>query len=305
VDLHCDTLSLITDTGQNLLSNKGHFDLLRAAEAGVSLQFMAIFSYPSEPDINLKQTLKQIDYYQQQLEQFHDYIYKIEKMADISWNQTTGKIGSLLHLEGAECIGSDLDLLHRLYELGLRSIGLTWNYPNQLAGGVGEGEMAEGLSKFGRVVVKEIQQMNMILDLAHISKKAFFEALDLYSKPVMVSHANIYNLCPHKRNLDDSQLYALADNGGIIGISQVGDFIKESKPTLNDMLDHFVYVAEKIGVEHLALGSDFDGDDNLVINDVKNYKDLEMHLSSRGFTKSEIEMILYRNACSFLPKSLV
>lgn len=266
---------------------------------------MAIFNYPSEPGTNLRQVLKQIDYYNQQLAQYHEYIYKIEKISDISLNQASGKIGSVLHLEGAECLGNDLGILHILYELGLRSIGLTWNHRNQLADGVGEGELAGGLSRFGRVVVKEMEKMNMIIDLAHISKKAFFESLDLCTKPVMVSHANIYNLCRHRRNLDDSQLYALADNGGIIGISQVMDFVKESTPKLNDMLDHFVYVAEKIGVEHLALGSDFDGDDNMIINDVKNYKDMEFHLSARGFTPSEVEMILYRNVGSFLQKTII
>lgn len=298
-------MSYITDSGQSILKNKGQYDVIRALSAGVTVQFMAIFNIPAEPAVNLRQVLKQIDYYNKQLDENNQYIYRIEKYSDYSAPEKTGKLGSVLHLEGAECIGKDLDILHVLYRLGLRSLGLTWNHRNQFADGVGEGDRAGGLSELGRRVIQEMEELNMIVDLAHISKKAFFDTLDLCRKPVMVSHGNVFNLCRHRRNLDDSQLHALADSGGIIGISQVMDFVKDSKPEINDLLDHFVYVADLIGVDHLALGSDFDGAENMVISDVSQYKEMEFHLSARGFTQAEIDKILSGNALAFLQQNLL
>jgi len=206
-------------------------------------------------------------------------------------------MAGILHLEGAEAIGNDSEILSLLYRLGLRSLGLTWNNRNLLADGVGEEPGAGGISSKGKEIIYLMEKLGIMLDLSHISVKSYYDALKLYSKPVLVTHANARVLCNHRRNLDDSQLKALAENDGVIGINQVPDFIKEDgKPESNDLLDHIVYISDLIGVEHISLGADFDGADVLLMQGVEEYSRWAQLLACRGFTPAETNMILYENA---------
>ena len=141
--------------------------------------------------------------------------------------------------------------------------------------------------------MQEMERLGILLDLAHVSVKSFHDALAYYKKPILVSHSNAYALCPSRRNLNDEQLKALHEHGGLVGITQVADFVHEDNPSLETMIDHMVYIAELIGVEYVALGSDFDGADNMVINDVSGYSSLPDIMQQRGFTDHEINMILY------------
>jgi membrane dipeptidase len=296
VDLHCDTISEITASDEALLSNGRHFDLLRAKEAGVSLQVFALFSSSREADSSLREILMQIDKFYQELEQNSSHVFQILGSNELQRVAQTDKIACLLHLEGAEAVGNDLAVFRQLCRMGLRSIGLTWNYSNQLAGGIAEGGNAGGLTCQGKRILKEMEQNGILLDLSHISEEAFFEALECYNKPTMVTHANARAVCNHPRNLSDKQLKLLAENGGIIGLNQVTHFIKEGKATLEDFLNHAVYISDLIGVKHLALGSDFDGTDSLVLPGVEAYATLEQSLYNRGFLPQEVEMIFQQNA---------
>ena len=264
VDLHCDTISEITASNEALLNNGRHFDLLRAKEAGISLQVFALFSSSREADSSLREILIQIDKFYQELEQNSSHVFQILGSNELQRVAQTDKIACLLHLEGAEAVGNDLAVFRQLCRMGLRSIGLTWNYSNQLAGGIAEGGNAGGLTCQGKRILKEMEQNGILLDLSHISEEAFFEALECYNKPTMVTHANARAVCNHPRNLSDKQLKLLAENGGIIGLNQVAHF-KKRKATLEDFLNHAVYISDLIGVKHLALGSDFDGTDSLVL----------------------------------------
>lgn len=297
VDLHCDTISAIQKSGESLYANKCHFDIKRAQQAGVGLQFFALFTMPTGMNEALRQILKQVYKYHDEMSQYQEFVYPVLNYEDIDLDNEANKIGCVLHLEGADALGPDAEILFLLHRLGLRSLGLTWNNRNQLADGVGEEPGAGGISKKGREIVRLIDSLGIILDLSHASIRSFYDALELYQKPVLVSHANARAVCNHRRNLDDSQLEALAANGGVIGINQVPDFIKEdSKPGMNHLLDHMVYIAEKIGVKHLALGSDFDGDDVLLMPGVEEYDKWQDLLTGIGFTTGEIRMILRDNA---------
>lgn len=276
-----------------MYSNQAHFDILRASEAGVILQFFALFTMPSDSNSVLRKTLLLAQKYHAQLHKYHDYLFPVLSAADIA--SSHNKLGCLLHLEGAECIGTDISILEVLYRLGLRSIGLTWNHRNLLADGIGE-DNGGGISSKGREVIKAMDKLGIILDLAHIAEKGFFEALDYYQKPVIVSHANVREICPHRRNLTDEQLRSLAEHGGIVGVNQVADFIARENPTADRFIDHIVYIANLIGIEHIALGSDFDGAENVVFKGVQDYKTLPEKLRKRGFSEAEIRKILSENA---------
>lgn len=246
---------------------------------------------------SLRQILKQIYKLYEQLRHYPDDLKLILNPADIEIADKNNRIGCILHLEGADALGSDIEMLFLLKQLGLRSLALTWNNRNLLADGVGEEPGAGGISKKGKEVIEILDNESIILDLAHASQKTYYQALEIYSKPVIVSHANARALCNHPRNLDDSQLKALANNGGVIGINQVPDFLREdSFPNIDDILNHIAYIAELIGVEHIALGSDFDGDDILLMPGVQAYAQWHDLLTSKGFSINEINMILRENA---------
>ncbi|HPT69623.1 MAG TPA: dipeptidase [Syntrophomonas sp.] len=294
-DLHCDTISFLQQNDSSLASNNGQYDLGRAVKAGIKLQFFAMFTHPDEPNRSLRLILKQLSKFYQEMEANQEWIQQVRVYDDILTTDQAGKIGAVLHLEGAECLGYDLDLFYLLYRAGLRSIGLTWNARNQFAAGVSEGDAAGGLSKLGRRLAAEMDRLGVVLDLSHISKGSFYDALEYYSKPVFVTHANVFNLCPHPRNLDDQQLKKLAEHGGLIGITQVADFVNLERKDLDAMLDHMVYIADLIGIDYLALGSDFDGADNMIINEVSGYECLPEMLQNRGFTAAETEKILFGN----------
>lgn len=295
IDLHCDTISSLYSKGGSLVENNAQYDIKRALASKISLQFFALFTKPADSNTCLREILKQMDKFWFEINNNRAYIYPVLCSADLTADREE-MIGCLLHLEGGECIGTDDEILRVLFHCGLRSMGLTWNNRNLLADGGGEGYNAGGLSKQGRKIIMEMDRLGIILDLAHISEAAYFEAIDLYTRPVFVTHANARALCSHWRNLSDSQLKALGEQGGVVGITQVSDFVKEDAATVDDMLDHIAYVADIIGVEHVALGSDFDGADNMVLGDVGQYIDFPHLLEGKGFTGSEIENILCRNA---------
>ena len=296
-DLHCDTISKLASQGGELISNNTHFDISRALNAGVRLQFFALFFPPTDNNTALREILKQIHFYNSQLNSWPDLIYPLLSKQDCKRVGTRIQLASILHLEGADCIGTDIAVLDCLYQLGIRSIGLTWNHRNLLADGVGEGKHAGGLSRAGKEVVKRMAELGILLDLSHIGEPGFQEAIEYYAGPVLVTHANARALCNHPRNLNDSQLKMIKDCSGVIGINQVADFIKsEGPPSINDVINHIIYIADRIGVEHIALGSDFDGADDIVLPGIETYDQWEDILTARKFTSTEIKMILSQNA---------
>lgn len=297
VDLHCDTISAIYERNEQLFENTGHFDIGRALEAGMKVQVFALFTMPTESNLALRQILKQIDKYHFEMVNNPNYLYQVNEYEDIVKAGNSSKIGCILHLEGGEALGTDVEILRVLYRLGLRSLGLTWNNRNYLADGLYEREKAGGLSTKGREIIAEMNKLGMLLDLSHLAEPGYYEAFEYYQHPILVSHANARALCPHWRNLDDRQLKTLAINGGVVGINQVADFVKEDGVCeLHDLIDHIVYIAELIGIEHVGLGSDFDGADHIVLPGVQGYKDMAEKLLERGFSPGEVEMVLGGNA---------
>jgi len=278
------------------MRNSVHFDLERARQSEVGVQVFALFAAPREGSNSLRSILRQVDYFHEQIEANQELVYLLKSFDDIRTPDHAGQTGAILHLEGADAIGGDLEILRLLYRLGLRSLGLTWNHRNLLADGVMEGEPGAGLSKYGRDTIRELERLHMIMDLAHVAPASFYEAAELYNGPVMVSHANARKLCDFPRNLSNDQLKTLAQKDGIIGVTMVGDFIRQEAAGIEDLLDHMVYIAETIGVRHLALGSDFDGATKLVMPGIERYNEWGFLLAGRGFSTAEQEMILAGNA---------
>ncbi len=302
IDGHCDTVHrFISGTGSydfTRYNKEGHIDLPRLRQAGVKLQFFALYIEPDYKPIGaVRRCMQLIDGYYRTVGRVQADLQTILNISHLHEAMNSNRIAALLSVEGGEALEGDLAVLRVLFRLGVRGLGLTWNQRNQLAVGVGEGIKGDGLTSFGREVIREMNNLGMIVDLAHINEKGFFEAISLSNRPVIVSHANARVLCDHPRNLSDSQLRALSENNGIIGLSYYPSFIHRESPSLEKLLDHFVHVATVAGVEHLGFGSDFDGIDKTIngLDDVSCLHHLVDGLISRGFTPKETEQITSEN----------
>jgi membrane dipeptidase len=170
------------------------------------------------------------------------------------------KIGFLITMEGAEPIGDDLDLLHAFYELGLRTIGLTHARTNVAGhGGIfaASGSSPEGLTPFGRSLVRECEKLGIIVDLAHINPAGFKEIVDLTTKPLIISHTNSRKFYDVERNISDGQIKMIGERRGVIGVNSVLVSPDQEKSTLDCYVDHIQYIVDLIGIDCVAIGFDF------------------------------------------------
>ncbi len=308
-DCHCDTIALMKEGSCDFgrLNSTGHIDLPRLRAGGVALQFFAVCTAPGRERNHLLSALEQISRYHLCLAENSNEITGIECEKDLTRVQSEGKIAALLSLEGAEPLQGSPELLGIFSRLGVRALSLTWNHRNLYADGAGEDEAGGGLTRAGRRLVQSLSGKRMILDLAHLSARCFWEALELTTRPPLVSHANARRLCDHPRNLTDEQLKALASREGVIGLSFYPRFISgEPAASLEQLTDHFAHIAGLIGAEHVAFGSDFDGIDCTVeeIKDASDYPALLEALFKRGFHRREIELIAHDNVARILRENI-
>jgi membrane dipeptidase len=298
VDAHCDTLSLATKLQGDLLSlpPPAQVDFTRLLEAKVNLQFFASFVDLKNPPA-LRQYLHQIEFFLQQVEKYKGVVHLVRRAADIDQAIKTGRLAVLLSIEGGEALEGDLGILQLYWRLGVRSLGLTWNYRNSLADGVGEEGTKGGLTKFGRLVVKEMNRLGMLIDLAHMSEAGFWEVIELSDSPVIVSHANCRKLQDHPRNLTDAQLKGLAQKKGVLGITLVNQFLGPGKPGVEAVLDHIEHAVEVMGFEHVGIGTDFDGVDEPVrgLENASCWPFLIQKMQQRGFPENVIEHVCGKN----------
>ena len=180
-----------------------------------------------------------------------------------------GRVTAIVHMEGAEALAADLSNLESWYERGLRSVGLVWSRPNAFAEGVpfrfpSSPDTGPGLTDAGRELVRACNRLGILVDLSHLNEAGFWEAARLSQRPLVATHSNAHALCPASRNLTDAQLDAIGASGGIVGINFAVTFLREDgtlvpETPLTEIVRHVEYVAGRIGVDHVAFGSDFDG----------------------------------------------
>ena len=161
----------------------------------------------------------------------------------------------MLHFEGCLPIGGKPELLRDFYRLGLRSVQVTWNGPNELADGVGV-EHPGGLSETGRHILGELERLGILIDVSHLAEPGFWDLVEIAAGPIVASHANATAIHPYVRNLSDEQLIAIAETGGYVGACFFPAFI-DPEPTLDHLLDHVDHIAELVGIDHLAVGPDY------------------------------------------------
>jgi membrane dipeptidase len=238
---------------------------------------------------------------------------------EIQQARAKGKIVLLITFEGVEPLGTDLDLLRIFYELGVRAIGLTHARSNAAGhGGIfaSSGSSAEGLTEFGRDLVRECEAFGIIIDLAHINPAAFNDVLSMTTKPPIVSHTNVRRYYDIERNISDDQIKMIGERRGVIGVNSVLVSPKKEESTLDRYVDHIEHIANLIGIDGVAVGFDFfefiysqwpesakrELAEKLTtpqfIPDLRNHshaRNLTRKLIERGFDDEQIEKILRDN----------
>ncbi len=303
-DCHADTLSklLVCEDEQMSLIHSHpahHSDLPRMQLADLRLQVFSIFTMPYEAGhYGAVRSLQMMQIYQQDILKRDDLVL-VQNAQDLDgFEQGQKTLYGIFSMEGASPLCGDLKMLDVFYRQGLRAIGLTWNHRNELADGLGV-QSNYGLTPFGREVIQRMNQLGMVVDLAHINEAGFWEAMELSTSPVIVSHANVKALCGHRRNMNDQQLDAIKAQNGFIGVCFENSFLNEqaSDASLDDLIRHIDYLAERIGPDHIGFGSDYDGIQATPrdLDDVSCFPRVLERLEKLGYSEADRAKIAHGN----------
>ncbi len=231
VDTHCDTLMVMVGRGLNIgqKSDKNDVDLIRMKEGGLDASFFAVFiSNKLDKEHPAKNALEMIDEIHQQVEKHPDLAEMAYSPSDIRNIHQKGKRAILIGMENGGPIEGSLRILRNFYRLGVRYITLTHNSNNDICDS-SNAETAKwsGVSPFGKEVIKEMNRLGMLIDVSHISDKAFWDVLDVSQSPVFASHSCVRSICSAPRNMSDDMIKALAKKGGVIQITFYSGFLDE------------------------------------------------------------------------------
>lgn len=304
VDTHADSLGDVLRGVRRLgeYSTTGQLDFPRMEQAGATIQFLSCWVEADyKPERALQRQLQYLEAFWQEVEQNP---HKVRAVLDsTSWQEvvSSGGLGVIPSIEGAEAVGTDPALVRLLYRLGVRLMSLTWNQRNALADGAGEDPGAGGVSRAGREIVREMNRVGIVVDVSHLAEAGFWDVLEISQYPVIASHSNCRALAPHRRNLSDGQIQALARHGGVQGITFVRPFLG-GKADLDRVIDHIEHVMQVTGSDrHVGLGSDFDGVEDPVpgLEDVTHLPNLANRMSQRGIVDDSIRRIFGLNYQDF------
>ncbi len=313
LDLHADTAKLMDKMGYDVAERHdrplpsganlvGHVDLPRLRDGGVAGQFFSFWTVPYPERGCNRGVHTQLDAIDAAIAKNSDQLTWCRTGADVRAAKARGQIAAFGGIEGGQALESDLATIEAFSRRGVRYLGLLHFSANAI-GKPAKGRGADasvGLSSFGRDVVRECDRTGIIVDLAHINRRGFFDALELATQPLMVSHTGVAGVHPHWRNIDDEQLRAVGNNGGAVGIIFARKFLGGA--SVDAVVDHILHIINVAGDDVPALGSDFDG---FVVpptglEDVAALPNLTVALSRRGVVPRVLEKILGNNVMRVL-----
>lgn len=316
VDMHCDTVSALyrmkkEGQGEHLSSNSLSIDLEKLQAGHYCLQNFAVFVNMEQTADPLKTALDMIELYEQEIQLCGGAVTLVYRWEDISRNQQAGKISSLLTIEEGGILKGDMANLQMLYDRGVRMIGLSWNYPNEIGmpnlqrDSQGNPLLTlrsdAGLTEFGIEVVLEAQRLGMLVDVSHLSDGGFWDVVQHCQVPFVASHSNASAVCGVSRNLTDNMIRALAEKGGVMGINFCEDFLcTEDKHQEGMLLDavirHIRHIINTGGEDCVGMGSDFDGiPGNRDLKTAADMQELASRLEQERFPARQIEKICGEN----------
>lgn len=280
-------------------------DIPRLRQGGVGGQFWSVFVPSSLPEPEaVVATLEQIDYVHRLVDRYPSDLVLATTANDVRSAWESGRIASLMGIEGGHSIGGSLGVLREFARRGVRYMTLTHNDNTRWADSAAAIPEHNGLTEFGHDVIREMNAVGMIVDLSHVAETTMNAALETTSKPVIFSHSSCFSQCNHPRNVPDDVLNKLARNGGVIMITFVPTFLSEEysdwreagrvgpKPevTLQDVVRHIEHARDLIGIDHIGLGGDFDGYEDFppALQDVSTYPAVLECLAENGWSAAEI-----------------
>ncbi len=331
------------------LKGKTHSDLNRMFQGGVDAQMFSIFCDGEQKD-PYNYANREIDSVYEWVRRNPNRMMMVYNPADLQTAINQKKLATLLGMEGGHMIENDINKLELLYKRGVRYMTITWNNSTPWAtsaadetttGGTLNTKGKKGLTAFGISVIKRMNELGMMIDVSHLGEQSFWDVIKITTKPIIASHSCVWNLCPHRRNLKDDQIKAIAKSGGVIFLNFYAGFIDSTyeqkrnefmklhqpeidvliqqgkqkdyalmivsetykeemnamRPPLSVLIDHLDYIVKLVGVDHVGMGSDFDGIEAppLELNGVEDYPLITKELLKRGYSKKDIYKMLGGN----------
>ncbi len=324
IDLHCDTISRLEESGQEetLAGNSFHVDLNKLEEGGYLLQTFAMFVDKARYPDAYGRCRRLLARFEKEMEQNKDRIGPVKTYGSLLKNEAGGRLSALLSIEEGAVCQADISKPGEFYDRGVRMMTLTWNYKNGLAYpnhlpeyergcAVMEPDRENGLTETGILFVEEMERLSMIIDLSHLGDKGIQDVLAHTKGPVIASHSNARALCGHVRNLPDDLIRRIADRGGVIGVNFYPAFLcgacagREPESKIDGIISHMKHLVRVGGIGCVALGTDFDGmTGNLEIADASMMQRLPEEMERQGFSHTETEKICYQNARRLLREML-
>ena len=356
IDTHADTpqrfLDENFDLDQNTPVTEGHIDLDKIKQGNLGAEFFSIWVEPEFKGHYSQRAMDLIDSVYQQAARHHDRMTMAFSADDIARAHDQHKFAALMGIEGGHAIENDMRLLRDFYRMGVRYMTLTWSNTNDWADSSGDIQDPNvkhhnGMTDFGKDVVREMNRLGMIVDISHVSDATFYQALLVSQSPVIASHSSSRELTNQPRNMTDDMLRAMTNNGGVVMVNFYSAFIDENyrrvssdpekikqrdaevevykkahphpdgspvtydettaiekkwaaqfpRPPLKSLIDHIDHVAKVAGIDHVGLGSDFDGVTSLPegIDSVADLPKITQALYQRGYTREQILKILGGN----------
>ena len=341
IDSHIDTVQRILVMGEDLGKrwDVGHVDIPRLHAGGTHAPFFALWVPVYFPGAEaVRRTLDLRDAMQTLFDAHRDKIEIATTAADIERIVKARKIAAFLTVEGGHTIDDDLRVLRMYYQLGIRSMTLTHSRNNNWADSSTDKPVHNGLTDFGKEVVREMNRLGMVVDVSHVADKTFYDALEVTTKPVMLTHSSMRAISDVPRNVTDEMLWALAKNGGVVGITFGEGFVNSKDvealrsaieiettapvmtgrtlddyaaqdvrklfgtrvkvaATVEDVADHIDHAVKVAGIDHVGIGSDFDGVSGPPngLDDVSKMPALVEVLLERGYSDRNLKKILGGN----------
>lgn len=313
---------------------RGHIDLPRAREGGFGGGFFAVFVPAPKPEHSvplqsggetppmpavdpayaLRTTIAMTALLFKLEDQSAGQLKVVRNADELATCLDTGVLAAVLHFEGAEALDPELEALEVFYRAGLRSLGLTWSRPNAFAHGVPfryphTPDTGPGLTDAGQSLVRACNRLGIMIDLSHLNEQGFWDVARLSTAPLVATHSNAHAICPSTRNLTDRQLDAIRESDGMVGLNfAVGDIREDGRrdpeTPINAMVRQIDYLVQRLGIDHVGFGSDFDG--TLVsreIGDVTGLPKLIAALAAHGFDEAALRKLSHENWLRVLRKT--
>ena len=290
-----------------------HTDIPRLRRGGLKAQFWSVYvpAGTAETGDALLQTMQQIEIVKAMLKRYPETFEQAATAADVERIVSAGRVASMMGVEGGYSIEEDPANLERLYAAGCRYMTLTHSKSLSWADSATDKPRNGGLTEFGREVIREMNRLGMLVDLSHVSPETMKQALATTQAPVIFSHSSARAICDHPRNVPDDVLPLVKQNGGVIMVNFYSAFIvpteqlkrdRDAAGTIYDVVDHIDYLAKHCGVDHVGIGSDYDGVPRLPdqLESVAAYPRITQLLLERGYDRSAIHRILGGNVLRVL-----